>query len=208
MKQILIFNRIRNPQPDSEFENLFGETASPIYVKHDEFELKIFEGRDFYNDKNKAIAKRIFEEINQSAAEALIIVHFNDFEGLVDELQTLRNESKWNIKQYSASDSEYETKIKPLFKSVTGDSPEIEKIYKFFNYDPILEAKHLLLQRIVRGEAQKGDKLADEISELQPAYDEFAENGTNVFDVIENQDDFNKFEKAYDKFYVALEIED
>ena len=63
---------------------------------------------------------------------------------------------------------------------------------------------------VVRGEKEDKFKLEDKIKDCQADYDEYIGKGKDFFSVLKDEEDenaFNDYKQAYDKFYDSLRLE-
>lgn len=150
MKQILIITRI---EPNSgEFGTLFSGRVEPVIAEYEDLKLTIHDGAGIYDDEVENIANNIVAKVDRSAAEVLFVIHYSsdDFSDLSDALKNMGDGATWQVTQYSGTDSNYDSEIKPLFVNAISESSVVKAIYRLFGGDPELEAKLELLHNCLQ----------------------------------------------------------
>lgn len=206
MKQILIITRITNNKSEDEFAELFPNIEAPIEQHQSGISLSIYQGLNFYDESAEETAKKINAKISDKANEVLIVLHSVKFDNIKTELIKLQNNAEWQIRRYSSEDDKYD-EIKSAFQNTIQDSDKIEAINKIFSYDPILEAKLELIQKIVVGETRNERfELNNKLKKYQGIFRTFSKDDKDFF-TITDTGEFNEYKGAYEKLYDALKIE-
>lgn len=144
MKQILVITRLDPKKP--EFPQFYPGESKPVEREYEDYRLSVYDGALIYGAIDY-MASNIAEKVDKDASEVLLVIHFNsdEFDDLSDALHSKSGSANWRVAQYSSSDPNYASEIRPTFQAVLSDYSAVERIYWLFTYDPALEAKLNLL---------------------------------------------------------------
>jgi hypothetical protein len=218
MKQIILISRIHPYEGQEEFSK-YSDGDKPILKEAEGLGLLIIKGSAFYGlPKNSLLAASVLDTACKYKldvdVETVIAYHFsnNIDKALLTKFQSV-GWNRINIKQYGTGGSEQTEPLygilNPLGVAIKSDPGSnqadqvtaqlIEKLWRFFSRDPVLEAKHKLLQMIVRGEIP--NSVGEEIKDFQGAVDIFraATKGKSIFS--------DEYKEAYTSLLDALGFE-
>ena len=218
MKQIILISRIHPYRNQEEFSK-YSDGDQPVLKETEELRLLILKGSNLNQyTKNSEQADAILKvatDFNLDVGEDTVIAYH--YSNNIDRAILLKFKGAgWtniNIKQYSTGGNE-ETEpvyqiLNPLGAAIKPDqgtnqadqntAARIEELWRFFSHNPVVEAKHKLLQMVIAGEIPTA--VAKEIKEYQEAVNTFATE-TKGKDIISNE-----YKEAFTKLLNALGLE-
>lgn len=176
MKQIIVITRIDHTL--SEFPGLYPGRMEPVTEEYDEYSLIVYDGKLIYDDEIDKMADKIIALVNGEAQEVLIVIHYASFDELSRTLLGRNTSANWRVVEYSGSYRNYTTDIKPALQGVIADNKAVERIYRLFTYDPILEAKLNLLHNCIL--SVNVTQLDDLLSQYQSTFEIFKKKVAGV----------------------------
>lgn len=245
MKQIILVSRIHYYDNQEEFAK-YSDGDSNIIKESNTFRLLIIKGSTLRNlDTNSQKAAAIASASNivlDKSAETLIAYHFHN--DLNKAIRLTFKRDGWNdiaVKGYGTEGDEASQPIYQILNRLgeairadqENEQPQlIERLWRFISHDPILEAKLLLLQAILRGgevlstvlailndsDREKGKRICEAAFKADPMPAAVIEVLDNVLKDLETQsvtfeeilttDVFSpEYQHAFENFRDALGLE-